>query len=564
MTPDNSARISRSISRRGLLVGAVAVAGAAVASPLLVACDSSVGSTGPGTTGADAMKNALPKYIPSTAVTPDIPSSPGVNGAASDPAFLRYPASPAQTVNGIPGSGGSYTTRTPLWGSIPSSSGNSYYDAVNKALGPTLQIQPADGNNYVDTIPALFASDNLPDWIQIPGWANTKLNLGSALDRFADLTPYLSGDNVARYPNLANIPTTAWQSGVWNGKLYGLPCFPSAGGFGGYIFYRKDIFEAAGISPDLKTADDLFNLGKQLTDANNGRWAFDDLWPFLKFPFGVHGKWMADASGKLINQYETEGIVEALNFAAKLATAGYVHPDALAFNTQQGQQRFWSGKVLIQGGGTGGWEGDDAKGGTAANPQYNRQAFKVFDANGGSPGIELATGAGWFSYLNKKLSDKQIQECLAIANYVAAPYGSKEYLLVNFGAESTDYTMTNGNPILNDRGQKEVATTYQFLVSPPAVTLVKNGFTQVVKDYAAWQSDAVKHAVKPVFYGMNITEPPQYASIGQQVEDTMKDVRAGRKPIDAFKSAVETWRKQGGDQLRTFYEDIRNNYGTGQ
>jgi putative aldouronate transport system substrate-binding protein len=94
--------------------------------------------------------------------------------------------------------------------------------------------------------------------------------------------------------------------------------------------------------------------------------------------------------------------------------------------------------------------------------------------------------------------------------------------------------------------------------------LVKSGFTQVVKDYAAWQADAVTHAVKPLFYGMNIAEPPQYASIGQQVEDTMKDVRAGRKPIDAFKSAVATWRKQGGDQLRSFYEDIRTKYGTGQ
>ena len=200
----------------------------------------------------------------------------------------------------------------------------------------------------------------------------------------------------------------------------------------------------------------------------------------------------------------------------------------------------------------------------AANPKYNRQAFKVFSANGGTPGILLGAGAGWFSYLNKKLSDAQIKECLAIANYLAAPYGSKEYLLVNFGVEGVDYTMTDGNPVLNDKGQKEVATTYQFLVSGPGVTLVKSGMTQVAKDYAAWSADAVKHAVKPLFYAMNIAEPPQYASIGQAVEDTIKDVRQGRKPIDAFKSAVDTWRKQGGDQLRKFYDDIRTKYGTGQ
>jgi putative aldouronate transport system substrate-binding protein len=96
------------------------------------------------------------------------------------------------------------------------------------------------------------------------------------------------------------------------------------------------------------------------------------------------------------------------------------------------------------------------------------------------------------------------------------------------------------------------------------VTLVRNGFTQVAKDYAAWQADAVKHAAKPLFYAMNVSEPPQYASIGQQVEDTMLDVRYGRKPISAFTAAVDAWRKQGGDKLRDFYDGIRSKYGTGQ
>jgi ABC-type glycerol-3-phosphate transport system substrate-binding protein len=563
MTTQSAAPDQR-VSRRTLLTGATAVAGVALVAPTLTGCDSRGTGDTPGTTGADALRRALPRYQPSTAVTADIPGAPGANGSASDPAFLSYPANPAHTVAGKPGSGGTYTTRTPLWGAIPPSSGNAYYEAVNTALGTNLKIQPADGNNYVDSIPALFASGNLPDWIQIPGWANGKLSLGNALDRFADLTPYLAGDAVSRYPNLANIPSAAWQPGVWNGKLYGLPCFPSAGGFPGYLFYRRDILDAAGLSAQVRTADDLYALGGALTRADRNQWAFDDLWPYLQFPFGGNTTWSVDGTGKLVHQYETDGIVAALEFAAKLVKAGYVHPDALAGNTQQAQQRFWSGRTVIQGGGTGGWDGDDAKGGTAANPAYNRQAFRVFSATGATPAIQLSPGAGWFSYLNRKLTDAQLRECLAVANFLAAPYGSAEYLLINFGAEGTGHTMTNGNPVLTGRGQKEVATSYQFLVSPPAVTLVRNGFAQVVKDYAGWQADAVTHAVRPMFYGMNVVEPPQYASIGQPVEDTIADVRLGRKPVSAFRSAVDTWRKQGGDQLRAFYDDIRAKYGTGQ
>jgi len=548
------------LSRRALL----AAGGAMLTSGVLAACGSGPGTKGPGTTGADELRRALPKYIPSKSVAPDIPSVAGLNGAASDPAFLTYPASPAQSVSGLPGAGGSYLTRTPLWGAIPPSSGNSYYDAVNGALGATLKMQPADGNTYVDTLPPLFASGKLPDWVQIPSWANAGLNMGSAVNEFADLTPHLAGDGIAKYPNLANVPTAAWQAGVWNGKLYGIPCFSSPNSFPGYLFYRKDLLEAVRVSPEVKSAEDLFALGKALTDANAGRWAFDDLWPFLLFPFRVLSTWNPDPSGKLIHQYETPGIVEALNFAARLTKAGYVHPDALAGNTANGQQRFWSGHVAISAGGTGAWDGDDAKGGTAANPNYNRQAFKVFDFAGGTPGIQLGPGSGWFSYLNKRLSDKQIQECLAIANFLAAPYGSKEYLLVNFGAAGVDHTMSNGNAILTERGQKEVATTFQFLATGPQATLVKNGFTQVARDYAAWQADAVKHAVRPMFFAMNVSEPSRFSSIGQQVEDTMKDVRYGRKPIDAFKSAVDMWRKQGGDEMRKFYEGIRDKHGTGQ
>jgi putative aldouronate transport system substrate-binding protein len=63
---------------------------------------------------------------------------------------------------------------------------------------------------------------------------------------------------------------------------------------------------------------------------------------------------------------------------------------------------------------------------------------------------------------------------------------------------------------------------------------------------------------------MNVSEPAQYASIGQPVEDAMKDVRAGRKPMSAFDDAVKSWKAQGGDALAAFYEDIRTKFGTGQ
>jgi putative aldouronate transport system substrate-binding protein len=541
---------------------------AAATTPWLVACTSK-GTTGGGGTSEEQLGKILPNYVQNTSVKADVAGVVGANGAVSDPVFLAYPTSPVTTVTGIPGKGGTYTTMTPLWGAIPPSDGNKYYEAVNKALGATLKIQPADGNTYGDKLPPLFAADKVPDWVQIPGWNTAPLDFGKAVEKtFADLTPYLAGDKVKDYPNLANIPGSAWSAAVWNGKLYGLPVYPGGAGITGTYFYRKDILDKLGIKADsVKTPDDLAALGAQLTSASAGQWAFDDLFgddaSYVSQLFGFPNKWKIDSSGKLVHKYETEELIEALNWQAKIVKAGHIHPDAIAGAKDKAKQRFWSGNVVICADGTGAWDGNDATSGIAANPSYNRQAFKLMSAKG-TPTVELQPGAGMFAYLHKRLSADQIKECLAIANYLAAPYGSKEWLIVNFGDAGVDYTMVSGNPVLTELGNKEVQTTFQFLVTPPTPTTVKGGFVQVAKDYGAWQGDMVKYAIKPAFFSMNITEPSQYASLGQPVKDTMADVRFGRKPVSAFQDAVKTWKSAGGDALRTFYEGIRSQYGTGQ
>ena len=545
-------------------LGAIAVAGGG----LVAGCGDAKSSSGPGTTDQNQLKALLPAYVASASgIKPDIASIQGTNGFFSDEVFLSYPASPVTTSTGIPGKGGTYTATTPLWGAIPSSSGNAYYDTVNKALGATIKVQPADGSNYDKVLPTLFAGDKLPDWIQIPSWNMPNLGFADAVNKFADLGPYLSGDLVKAYPNLAAIPTAAWQCCIWNGKLFGLPVYYGGATFNGTLFYRGDIFAKEGIKADeINSPDALAAVGKQLTNASKNRWAFDDLYGYLNHVFHYPmdpNRWVIDASDKIIHRYETPGIVEALNWQQRMAKAGYIHPDAIADKSQDAKQRFWSGKVVITGDGPGAWNGDDTTSGRAANPAYNRQAFKIFAADG-KPQVLMNPSAGMYSFLNAKLSADQIKECLSLANYLAAPYGSAEWLTVNYGSAGVDYNITGGNPVLTEKGSKEVATTYQFLVTPLTPTTVKGGDVQGTKDYAAWQGDMVKYAAKPAFYGMNITEPAQYAKLNQPMEDVIKDVRYGRKPISAFTDAVKTWQAQGGNELRKFYEDIRQKYGTGQ
>jgi putative aldouronate transport system substrate-binding protein len=229
---------------------------------------------------------------------------------------------------------------------------------------------------------------------------------------------------------------------------------------------------------------------------------------------------------------------------------------------------FYAGKVLIAGGGTGGWNLADHQSGTAANPNYRRGSFNVFAADGKStPSVFVGETSRMFSYLNKNLKPEQIQELLAVANYLAAPYGTAEYTMTNFGVQGVHYNMVNGVPTATEDGKKFVqATTYPFLASSLAV-VTNPGADQITKDYAAWQAANVKALYKPVFWGMNISLPRSLstADAAQSVEDMIKDCYHGKRTVADVKATIATWKSSGGDRLRQWLTDnVLQKYGTGQ
>jgi putative aldouronate transport system substrate-binding protein len=559
--------MSDGLNRRHFVSTTAAVAGAAALAPLLSAC-----SGGPqqqtGVNTKSGLKAALPDYVPSKALKPDIPSVSGGPDAATDPGFLRYPSEHPATVSGVPGKGGTYTAVTPLWGTVPPP-GNSFYQAMSKALGVDLTVRPADGNNYATIIPTMTAAKRLPDWIQLPSWWNANFNVGQlAGTQLADLTPYLSGDKIKKYPNLAALPTGGWQAGAWGDKLYGIPCFSSKFVMAGTTFYRRDILEPKGITADdVKSAADLMSIGKELTDAKRGVWAFGDVWTYL-FPFwGVPAGWKVE-KGKLVHKYEMPQFLDALDWHYRLARSGYMHPDTLAGNNSTGATLFYSGKQLIQGGGTGAWNLSDYQSGTAANKDYRRGAFNIFAADGKSrPSTFMGSTTSTFSYLNARLKPSQIEGLLAVADYLAAPYGSREYTMVNFGVEGVHYTMKNGVPTATDAGQKYVQPqTYPFLAAPSAV-ISNQGADVVTKDYASWQAANVAALYKPVFWNMNISMPQSMATAAsaQAVEDTITDCTHGKKKVSDVQAAIASWKASSGDRLgRWMTENVLDKYGTGQ
>jgi putative aldouronate transport system substrate-binding protein len=519
-------------------------AGAAVVGvpSLLTGCATATSTTGAAAGGAagGAVDAVIPKYIPVNYVTPDFP---GVKG--SIPGFLTLPKKLVQSVTKVPGSGSTFKAMVPLWGTIPSMDGNQYYQAVNDMLGSKVEFQVTDGNTYGDKLATVLASQkDVPDWVSVPAWTLPP-RFGAEIvgNVFEDLTPFLAGDKIKDYPNLANIPSDAWKFCVFNGKLYGLP-YPT-GILSDATFYRDDLLTAMGITPDVKNGDDMLALAKELTDAKAGRWGAEDLWTTAQLMYAIPLKWKLDGS-KLVHRVETEEYRAALAWNAKLFASGSVHPDAMAGKVAESGSRFQAGKTLIEAGGLGAWD-----------PTYSMQPFLPFAADGGKPVLFKPNPANIFSFLKKSDDKAKITEMLKLANLMAAPFGTTEYNMIQHGVEGVHYNRdaSTGLPVPTPLAAKELQASYIFLVDGP-IGETNARFPKFVKDECAWQAACAEFVTDPLFFGQQISEPSKFGSLAQPFVDLEKDIPRGRKTLKDLDEAIATWKSSGGEDLRKFYQAI--------
>ncbi|WP_411761917.1 extracellular solute-binding protein [Streptomyces tunisiensis] len=560
MTPN--AASSSGPSRRSFLTStAVATAAVAVGSPLLAACGGG-GQEGrkEGTTSGKEAAKILPAFVASSVVTPDIPAK---NGSAAG--FTRaIPTDRLKTsVPRTLGSGGKLTVMSPFWGTPPNGD-NPYYTAMNKAVGVDVTWQNQDGVTYDQKLGAVLASSEIPDVVVVPGW-NLMGRIPSAVNaKFADLGPYLSGDKVKDYPNLAAVPTEAWQRGIFGGQLRGIP-MPAP-----YVtdiapLYHKDLFAKKGYAVPGSPAEFLA-WAKEATDAKSKLWACDDMkWTAFNV-FGVlsggdKALWWNLEGDKLVNRIETEQYLEALEWTRKLYAAGVVHPDAVQGKAGgDAGNRFTAGEVLVYNQNISDWWGKTAEQRTQ-NADFEMAAFDYFGPDGGDPTLWAVQPANIFTFVSKKASEKQVKDFLALCNFCAAPYGTKEFMLTAYGVEGTDYTVEEGLPVKTQQGVNEVNGAYDY-TGNPAPYIAYPDLPEVTRGMVEWQQRMGAFTKKSSFFGLTVTEPNRWSNLADDFEQLEDDVVRGRKKISDVQQAVSDWRGRGGDGLRDWYRKLLDDNGS--
>ncbi|MGP4112445.1 extracellular solute-binding protein [Streptomyces sp. 4N509B] len=544
---------SRSGPSRRNFLAATGVAAAAVGGmPLLSACGGEGSGRGEGRVSEEELTSILPTYRASdVAVEPDIAAEHG-----SSPGYTRW--IPTDDLGAsVPeplGSGGEFTAMTPLWGTPPRP-GNPFWTAMDEAIGVRMNWQTQDGNTYGEKLGATLAGSDIPDLVCIPSWELQGQIPQAIANRFADLGPFLSGDKVFDFPNLAAVPTEAWQASVFGGALRGLPMPQRI--IGDVVpYYRQDIFDANGWEPPT-SGQEFIDFCVEITSARNRVWACEDMKWFAFKMYGVLPDkplyWKREG-GRLVNRLETEEYIEALEWTRRLYEADVVHPDAVAASGDS-TVRFTAGESLMFNTGDGAWYGTVAEQ-RSTNPDFHMNAFDFFAYDGGEPTLWARNGASIWTFVNKSLSEDRIREALQIANYTAAPYGTVEQRLKQYGLEGTHYTLEDGLPVRTEEGNIQVVPeTYPFICSPESF-LAFPDLPQVVEDYTAWQKRNLPYFQDPIFIGRQIQEPARLANLYDGFEDLEDDVVRGRQSIRDARNAVDEWRRNGGDELRDWYQQL--------
>jgi putative aldouronate transport system substrate-binding protein len=270
--------------------------------------------------------------------------------------------------------------------------------------------------------------------------------------------------------------------------------------------------------------------------------------------FRAPNQWR-ESGGKFTRDWETPEYKEAVALLKSYWDAGYVHPDTPSYIQQQGAQSFYAGKFGM-------YPTNFFAFGIAwdrilgINKNFRLNALLPVAFDGGK-GVQFQDWGGNQITVLKKGSPERIKQVLGVLNYLAAPFGSSEYLNLWYGQQGTDFEFdTQGNPVYTKAGQNNVQyIAWQTIISPPAVLFdgLDPGFVKVA------------HPIETAAHELAITDPtvglysPTHATKGasltQAMTDGVNEVLFGRAPVSSLDNVVKTWRTNGGDQIRSEFED---------
>ena len=231
-----------------------------------------------------------------------------------------------------------------------------------------------------------------------------------------------------------------------------------------------------------------------------------------------------------------------------------MHPDSPTASVNQAAQNFYAGKTAL-------WQNGFTIGDVAwnrANAQdgdFRMRAIAPFTADAAhKPVHHLGPGTALLTVI-KKAAPERVKEMLGIVNYLSAPFGTAEFLLIWYGIQGTEFDFdANGNPVVTPKGQPDLFIPWPNLGSPPSVLYdaLSPDYARVMHpDATAIQSLGIQNPVVGLY---SRTNADKASALNQMMGDGFLDIIFGRSDMGRYDQLVKDWRSQGGDQIRSEFE----------
>ncbi|HIT75574.1 MAG TPA: extracellular solute-binding protein, partial [Candidatus Avipropionibacterium avicola] len=507
------------------------------------------GTGGGGNGGGGETGLVEPTFVPFAGVTPDKPGS--ADGIT--PVFYNYP-NPPTVREGYPLEGGEkWSALMQMAPPKVAASKNKNYQLYRDALGTDFEVNGVLSAAYTEKFQVIMAGGDLPDFVQIASVAQ----LPKLLEKnFTDLTDVLGGDEIKKYPGLANIPTATWKIPQLNGRLWGIaqPRPPA----GVSLTSRGDVLAERGIDDpyvQLRDGADFVDLLKQLTNKDKNEFAMGAdpngwLMPMMQTMIGGPNVW-ANENGTFVHQLETEQYKEALSEAGKIIQAGYLHPNSFSDPTQNATW-YNAGTTALYYQSFVGWGGN-----ARLHPEWNvgNVELPMWDGGGMAPIRKSVAGYGAYIAI-KKSDDARLEQLLRIADFIASPFGTQQYLDVNYGVEGYSYNMEDGNPVSlpPETNPSIVAMTYTGGNS--GAILFGQGEQESVDRQHEYLSRAIPAGIDNAVDGLySETFSTKGATFTKAQFDLQREIMLGQKPVSDFDDFVKKWKSQVGDKAAAEYAE---------
>ena len=311
-----------------------------------------------------------------------------------------------------------------------------------------------------------------------------------------------------------------------DGKLYAAPFY----GESSMVFYRKDLFQAAGLTmPDKPTWDDIQGFAQKLHKPDSGQYGIclrghpgwgEQGAPLTSVINAFGGRWF-DESWK--SQLASDKSAKAIKFYTDLVK-NYGEPSATTSGFTECENLFIQGKVAM-------WYDATSAADLLADPKQNPQAANTGFAH--QPTEEIGSGWLWAWAFAIEAKTKHQDAALAFVKW----------------ATSKDYV----NLVANQLGWGSVPSGVR------ASTYADAGYKEYGKSFAdlvlsiIQAQDPTKCCVDAVPYkGLQFVGVPEFVTLGDQVTKELANVIAGNESADDAIKKIDdmanSWAQDNGYQ----------------